>query len=164
MVEVKLTPVFIPPAAANAYRQLAREWFGVEEGIVTPDGFREDYRDFAEEGRRLAATVAELGRQPLDFRLEPLPHLPPAAVPRLYTDYFWDLGRRPCPVPYDEPTIDADGNVYPCNLFTDPPLAMGNVHEAPFLEIWHGPRFARFRRMLARRRAGCCRSATAAAS
>ena len=51
-------------------------------------------------------------------------------------------------MPFDEPTVDADGNVYPCNLFTDAPLSMGNVYQTPFLEIWQGSNFTKFRKML----------------
>ena len=66
----------------------------------------------------------------------------------MYTDYGWDLGRPHCPIPYLEPTIEADGNVYPCNLYTDEPLSMGNVYEQSFLEIWFGEKFQTFRKML----------------
>ena len=31
----------------------------------------------------------------------------------MYTDYDWNLGRSHCPIPYIEPTIEADGNVWP---------------------------------------------------
>jgi radical SAM protein with 4Fe4S-binding SPASM domain len=67
----------------------------------------------------------------------------------MFADYKWNLGRTHCPIPYVEPTIDADGNVFPCDLFTDEPISMGNVYEKPFLEIWFGERYRTFRRMLA---------------
>ena len=78
-----------------------------------------------------------------------VPTVPTRDLPRLYTDYDWNLGRTHCPIAYVEPTIDSDGHVYPCNLFTDEPLAMGNVYATPFLDIWFGERFQAFRRMLA---------------
>jgi MoaA/NifB/PqqE/SkfB family radical SAM enzyme len=64
-----------------------------------------------------------------------LPSVDLQVLPRMFADYKWNLGRTHCPIPYVEPTIDADGNVFPCDLFTDEPISMGNVYEKPFLEI-----------------------------
>lgn len=148
VLEIKLTPIYVPGQASAAYKALLRTYFGVVDGIRTPDGFDDDYMDFAQEGAKLVETMGRLSRSDLDFMLEPLPHMPLVDIPRLYSDYAWDLGRSPCVVPFDEPTIDADGNVYACNLFTDPPISLGNVHERSFLDIWNGERFTTFRRML----------------
>jgi radical SAM protein with 4Fe4S-binding SPASM domain len=148
VLAIKLTPIFVPEQAGKKYIDLVRHYFDVEEGIVSPGGFRDDYSDFAEEGYKIIEILSDLKRGPFDFFIEPLPHIPFNQIPRLYLDYSWNLGRGPCPIPFDEPTVDADGNVYPCNLFTDAPLSMGNVYETPFLSIWHGSRFMKFRHML----------------
>ncbi|MBW2149754.1 MAG: SPASM domain-containing protein [Deltaproteobacteria bacterium] len=148
VLEIKLSPIFIPEQAEQAYINLVKKYFDVDKGVLSPGGFRDDYSDFVEEGYRIVKVVSALKKEAFDFLLEPLPHIPLHQIPRLYADYSWDLGRGPCPVPFDEPTIDADGNVYPCNLFTDAPLSMGNVYETPFLEIWHGSNFMKFRGML----------------
>lgn len=148
VLAIKLTPIFVPEKAEKNYIHLVGDYFGIEEGILCPAGFRDDYLDFVEEGYKIIKTVSELMKESFDFLIEPLPHIPFNQIPRLYMDYSWNLGRGPCPVPFDEPTVDADGNVYPCNLFTDASLSMGNVYETPFLEIWHGPNFMRFREML----------------
>lgn len=42
--------------------------------------------------------------------------------------------------------VDPAGMLYPCMS-----LDMGNVFERPFLEVWNGPRFRAFRRLLRRR-------------
>ncbi len=146
--QIKLTPIFVPPEAEKKYIRLVMDYFNLEGGIFSVGGFRDDYIDFAEEGQKISRVTSELLKEDFDFLVNPLPHIPLDQVPRLYMDYSWDLGRSPCPVPFDEPTVDADGNVYPCNLFTDAPLAMGNVYETPFLEIWNGENFRKFRRML----------------
>lgn len=148
VLEVKFTPIFVPPRAERQYSELVNRWFGVSEGITSPGGFRDDYSDFGEESAKIIRVAEELKGAPLDFFLELLPHIPLDEVPRLYSDYSWDLGRSPCTVPFTEPTIDADGNVYPCNLFTDAALSMGNVNDTPFLDIWQGERFTTFRKML----------------
>jgi len=148
ILAIKLTPIFVPDRAEKDYICLVEDYFGIEEGILCPGGFKDDYADFAEEGYKIVKTVSELKKKSFDFLVEALPHIPLNQIPRLYLDYSWDLGRAPCPVPFDEPTVDADGNVYPCNLFTDTPLSMGNIYESPFLEIWDGPNFTRFREML----------------
>jgi radical SAM protein with 4Fe4S-binding SPASM domain len=93
--------------------------------------------------------LSALKAQDYDFFIDPVPTVSPHELPRLYTDYQWNLGRTHCPIAYVEPTIDSDGNVYPCNLFTDEPMSMGNVYTTPFLDIWFGERFQTFRRMLA---------------
>ncbi len=148
ILAIKLTPIFVPDQAEKRYLDLVGHHFDVGEGIVSIRGFRDDYSDFAEEGHKVVSILSDLKRESFDFLVEPLPHIPFNQIPRLYSDYSWDLGRGPCPVPFDEPTVDADGNVYPCNLFTDAPLSMGNVYHAPFLEIWQGPRFMKFREMI----------------
>ena len=148
LLAIKLTPIFVPDQAEKKYIDLVKHTFDVEEGIVSPGGFRDDYSDFAEEGYKVVRILSDLKKEPFDFLIEPLPHIPFNQIPRLYLDYSWDLGRGPCPVPFDEPTVDADGNVYPCNLFTDAPLSMGNVYQTPFLEIWQGSNFIKFRKML----------------
>lgn len=148
VLAIKLTPIFVPDQAEKKYIDLAKRYFDVEEGVVSPGGFRDDYSDFAEEGTKVVRILSDLKKEPFDFLIDPLPHIPFNQIPRLYLDYSWDLGRCPCPVPFDEPTVDADGNVYPCNLFTDAPLSMGNVYQTPFLEIWQGSNFIKFRKML----------------
>jgi radical SAM protein with 4Fe4S-binding SPASM domain len=148
VLAIKLTPIFVPEQAERRYVDLVRHYFDVEQGIISAGGFRDDYSDFADEGDKIVEIVSSLEKEPFDFFIEPLPHIPFNQIPRLYLDYSWDLGRGPCPIPFDEPTIDADGNVYPCNLFTDAPLSMGNVYKTPFLSIWHGSRFTKFRQML----------------
>jgi radical SAM protein with 4Fe4S-binding SPASM domain len=150
VLSVKSNPIWMRRRDGEAYEALVQRYFGVG-GLASWRGFIEDYSDFGDEAREIGATLDELKRQSFDFFFEMLPSIAHADIPRMYTDYDWNLGRTHCPVPYVEPTIDADGNVYPCNLFTDEPLSMGNVNERPFLEIWFCERFQTFRRMLAER-------------
>ncbi len=111
-------------------------------------GFVEDYGDFGDEARAVAETIRTLKSSSYDFFVDYLPSINLDELPRMYTEYGWDLGRSHCPIPYLEPTIEADGSVYPCNLFTDEPLSMGNIHDQEFLEIWFGEKFQAFRKML----------------
>jgi MoaA/NifB/PqqE/SkfB family radical SAM enzyme len=53
-------------------------------------------------------------------------------------------GRR-CIVGFDQTFIDSFGLVKPCCYSTE---ILGNVREQPFHSIWHGPRYASFRRRL----------------
>src|SRR5215831_12630405 len=145
---VKSSPIWVPEEQGQAYNALVEQHFGVR-GISSGQGFLEDYSDFGDEARAIAVTLRELKAQDYDFFISPVPTVPWHDIPRLYTDYQWNLGRTHCPIAYVEPTIDSDGKVYPCNLFTDEPMAMGNVYDTPFLDIWFGERFQTFRRMLA---------------
>lgn len=148
VLSIKSSPIWMPQKKGAAYDTLVERYFGVT-GITSWKGFVEDYGDFEAGAREVAQTIRELKNQSYDFFVEALPSIPAEQIPRLYGDYNWNLGRTHCPIPYVEPTIDADGNVYPCNLFTDEALAMGNIYKEPFLDIWFGQRYEKFRRLLA---------------
>ena len=148
MLVVKASPIWVPAAKGQAYNALVAQHLGVH-GIQSWQGFLEDYRQFGAEAQDIVETLRALKAKAYDFFMAVVPTVPARDLPRLYTDYDWNLGRTHCPIAYVEPTIDSDGHVYPCNLFTDEPLAMGNVYETPFLDIWFGERFQAFRRMLA---------------
>lgn len=148
VLAVKANPIWLPKGMGEMYDRLVQKYFGTN-GTASWKGFVEDYRDFGDQAREIARTIDHVKSNGYDFFVESVPKIPSDQIPRLYTDYGWNLGRTHCPIAYTEPTIDADGNVYPCNLFTDESLSMGNVHDGPFLDIWFGERFRTFRRMLA---------------
>ncbi len=145
---IKSNPIWVPEARGRAYNALVKRYFGVD-GIRSWMGFLEDYGDFGDAAQEIARTVRELKSADFDFFIDRVPSIPFREIPRLYLDYEWNLERSFCPIPYVEPTIESDGNVYPCNLFTDPQMSMGNIYETPFLDIWFGERFQRFRQMQA---------------
>lgn len=147
VLTIKTNPIWVSQAKGEAYNKMVTEYFGAE-GLTSWTGFVEDYADFEEEAEQIAQTVRRLEAKNYDFFVHHLPSIPLTEIPKLYTNYDWNLGRTHCPVPYLEPTIDVDGHVYPCNLFTDEPLSMGNVNEQPFLDIWFGDKYQTFRRML----------------
>jgi radical SAM protein with 4Fe4S-binding SPASM domain len=145
---VKSTPIWVPEEAGRAYDALVDKHFGTGP-LQSWRGFLDDYSNFGGEAKEVADTLRDLEAADYDFFVDRVPSVPLEQLPRVYSDYRWDLGRPYCPIAYLEPTIDSDGNVYPCNLFTDEPLSMGNVNHTPFLDIWFGERFQEFRRMLA---------------
>lgn len=148
VLSIKAGPIWIPQHKGEAYDRLIERYFG-RCALTSWRGFTEDYRDFHEGAREAAQTIRDLKAGNYDFFVHAVPSIPLEEVPKLYGDYDWNLGRPHCPIPYAEPTIDADGNVYPCNLFTDEALSMGNIYEQPFLDIWFGKRYTTFRQMLA---------------
>jgi len=148
VISVKASPIWMPEEKGQEYQQLVDCYLGIGEGVESWKGFVEDYADFGDEARAIAATIRDLKAKGYDFFVDSLPSIDLEELPRMYTDYEWNLGRPHCPIPYLEPTIEADGNVYPCNLYTDEPLSMGNVYEQSFLEIWFGEKFQAFRKML----------------
>ena len=148
LLSVKVSPIFVPDAAGESYTNLVGKYFGVKEGITSWKGFQEDYSNFEPETKKIVQTLATLKKRNLPFYIETFPRINNDLIPRLYLDYDWTLGRTHCSIPYVEPTIDADGNVYSCNLFTDESLSMGNIYEQPFLDIWHGKMFDQFRHMI----------------
>jgi len=148
LLSVKVSPIFIPNAAGESYVNLVDKYFGVKEGITSWKGFQEDYSNFEPETQKIVQALTDLKKRNLPFYIETFPRINHDLIPRLYLDYDWTLGRTHCSIPYVEPTIDADGNVYSCNLFTDESLSMGNIYEQPFLDIWHGKMFDKFRQMI----------------
>ena len=148
LLSVKVSPIFIPDAAGESYVNLVDKYFGIKEGITSWKGFQEDYSNFEPETKKIVQALADLKKRNLPFYIETFPRINHDLIPRLYLDYDWTLGRTHCSIPYVEPTIDADGNVYSCNLFTDESLSMGNIYEQPFLDIWHGKMFDQFRQMI----------------
>ena len=148
LLSVKVSPIFVPNAAGESYTNLVGKYFGVKEGITSWKGFQEDYSNFEPETKKIVQALANVKKRNLPFYIETFPRMTHDLIPRLYLDYDWTLGRTHCSIPYVEPTIDADGNVYSCNLFTDESLSMGNIYEQPFLDIWHGKMFDQFRQMI----------------
>lgn len=51
---------------------------------------------------------------------------------------------RQCCVPWDQPFINKDGQVFPC-CYADASAVMGDLRRQRFSEIWNGPRFHQFR-------------------
>jgi len=148
VISVKASPIWLPREKGEAYQRLVDRYLGVSAGVTSWAGFVEDYRDFGDEARRVADAIRGLRANDYDFFVSALPSIDLEQLPRMYTDYEWNLGRTHCSIPYLEPTVEADGNVYPCNLYTDEPMSMGNVNEQPFLDIWFGEKYQAFRRML----------------
>lgn len=148
VLSVKASPIWMPEKQGEEYDRLVERYFGAR-GLTSWRGFVEEYGDFVDGAKEAAGAIKQLKRANHDFFVAALPSIDLQQLPRMYADYKWNLGRTHCPIPYVEPTIDADGNVFPCNLFTDEPISMGNIYEKPFLEIWFGERYRTFRRMLA---------------
>jgi radical SAM protein with 4Fe4S-binding SPASM domain len=148
VISIKASPIWLPREKGEAYQRLVDRYLGVSDGVTSWEGFVEDYRDFGDEARGVAEAIRGLKASDYDFFVSALPNIDLEQLPRMYTDYEWNLGRTHCSIPYLEPTIEADGNVYPCNLYTDEPMSMGNVHEQPFLDIWFGAKYQAFRKML----------------
>ena len=152
----------MPAAKGQAYNALVAQHLGVH-GIQSWQGFLEDYRQFGAEAQDIVETIRGSKRRRTTSSWRWCQGCPRATCRRLYTDYDWNLGRTHCPIAYVEPTIDSDGHVYPCNLFTDEPLAMGNVYGRPSSTSGLG-NASRRSAACWRARAGSCRSAIAAAN
>jgi len=62
----------------------------------------------------------------------------------------WELRRKrdSCRRLWFSCQIDWDGTVVPCCFDKDETLAMGNIHQRPFAEIWRGEKYQAFRRLL----------------
>lgn len=64
-----------------------------------------------------------------------------------------------CREPFFGFTVQANGNVVPCNRDWGGEAVMGNVHETPVMEIWHGAKYDAFRaQMRSTEKPSLCRS------
>ncbi|HEX5758071.1 MAG TPA: radical SAM protein [Thermoanaerobaculia bacterium] len=94
----------------------------------------------------LAEQLTRLAAKSYPFRVEPHPNLSVAEMVRYYGEAEYERAeRRSCTTMEVYAFIDPRGRLYPCLT-----LDMGNVFEAPFLEVWNGARFRAFRRLVRR--------------
>jgi radical SAM protein with 4Fe4S-binding SPASM domain len=79
-----------------------------------------------------------------DVRLD-LELTDPDAARRLYHADDLAAGRtRQCCVPWDQPFVNKDGQVFPC-CYADESAVMGDLRHESFAEVWDGDRFRKFR-------------------
>ena len=102
LLVVKSSPIWVPAAKGQAYNALVEKHFGVR-GIQSWQGFLEDYSHFGAEAQDMVETLRELKAKAYDFFIAVVPTVPAHDLPRLYTDYDWNLGRTHCPIAYVEP-------------------------------------------------------------
>jgi len=55
---------------------------------------------------------------------------------------------RPCFWPYYTTTVSWDGKVYPCCVYFDCQMVLGDLTQQSFKAVWNGDRYRRFRRTL----------------
>lgn len=67
----------------------------------------------------------------------------------LYNDTFLPLtGYKPCFWPYYSTNVSWDGKVFPCCVYFDCQVTMGNLSQQPFKEVWNGSFYRSFRKGL----------------
>lgn len=115
-------------------------FFRREEASYTRDELPEmDLEILAEQLRTIRSR-----RHP--FRIESHPELPVEEMVRFYgSPEYHRHDRVSCTTMEVYAFVDPRGRLYPCLT-----LDMGNVFEAPFLDVWNGPRFRAFRRIVRR--------------
>lgn len=140
--------IWFSPTQLHDSLELLREvmpdpaFFRPEESSYTRDRVPEmDLGVLAAELRELRAR-----RDGLPYELEIHPDLPTREMVRYYGDnQFRRRSQTACTTMEGFAFVDPRGRLYPCLT-----LDMGNVFERPFLELWNGPRFRAFRRLVRR--------------
>lgn len=134
-------PIFVPPADVERHEALVRREFNAEAPAAR--GFQDEY-DHVD----LSPLIADLERttnKSYPFEVVVLPKIAPVDSARYY-DYPTLVTPTRCSVPWLAPTIEPDGEVYPCNEFPD--VSMGNINTQSWESIWHGEAYRRFRELL----------------
>jgi MoaA/NifB/PqqE/SkfB family radical SAM enzyme len=94
----------------------------------------------------LEAQLRRLETTSYPYRIEHHPPLPADEMADYYRNPdFKRRTARPCTLISNYAFVDPRGRLYPCLT-----LDMGNVFERPFAEVWNGPKFRAFRRLLRR--------------
>jgi radical SAM protein with 4Fe4S-binding SPASM domain len=143
-------PIFIPEAYVDRHEALVRREYGAE--APSARGFLDDYGGF--DLAPLRADLERVTAKRYPFEVVILPRIPPAESAKYY-DYSQLVTPTRCSVPWMSPTIEPDGEVYPCNEFPD--ISMGNINTQSWKEIWHGEPYRRFRKLLLRGLLPICR-------
>lgn len=159
---------FVPREAGHAYETVMRDEFGVEGSSWK--GFEFSWPGGEDAGSpRLRRLVDQLDalkwtRFLAGIRPRPwvtfTPRIASHEVPAYLTQHAPTFGHDLCPVAWYFSQVQPDGDVAFCGDFPD--YVIGNIRQASFREIWHGPRATAFRERLKREPlpicARCCGS------
>jgi radical SAM protein with 4Fe4S-binding SPASM domain len=74
------------------------------------------------------------------------PDLREDEVPRFYANHNETFGYNRCVAPWMMTAVLANGDVAPCRDYPD--YVVGNIRNTPLTQLWNGPRFQAFRKVL----------------
>lgn len=135
-------PQFLPPEAGAAYESFMKTHCGVE--ATSWKGYCDCADGVVVDG--LLEQLKTVRKKRYPFPVIAMPSLTPKKLRRYYESYYDTLGRRRCLLPWNTMTVEANGTVVPCVTYPDFPT--GNITEETLEEIWNGPAYRKFRRIL----------------
>ncbi len=117
---------------------------------VVPFTWKSYVAEFSpEEGELFRRALAGVRARKWPFEYMVIPHLQNEDISRYFTDPSEMFGYSKCAAPFIMVDIMPNGDVTTCRDFID--IKVGNINERPLLEIWNGPLFIRFRKLLLER-------------
>lgn len=142
---------FTTAAAGAAHQKLMRQLFDIEARSWIPF-LSESVLD-----RKTRASFAALPKQlqilkkqSVDLPISLSPHIRPDQVEAYFTDIQQTFGCRDCYSVYVKSYILPNGDVTPCPDYPD--YIVGSIVQSPFLQIWNGDRYRKWRQELKKHR------------
>lgn len=133
---------FTSEAIGRAHGALLEERLG-----VTPFTWRSYATAFSpEEARSMAEAIRAIRGRSWPHEYVVIPDLAQKDLPAYYLDPTRMFGYRKCAAPFFMVDVMPNGDVVTCRDFID--VCVGNVREAPLLDLWNSERFVAFRRLL----------------
>lgn len=141
---------FTTRESGKAYQKMMKEvfdtdafsWIPFETDVILDPGRRSKY-----DGIR--AELIKFQENRFDLPVSISPHIRPEQVEAYYEDIRETFGHRTCYSVYVKSYILPNGDVTPCPDFPD--YICGNINEQPFLDIWNGERYRKWRLELKKR-------------
>lgn len=141
---------FTTRESGKAYQKLMKEvfdtdafsWIPFESDVIFDPERRNKYDGIRRELRKFA-------QNRFDLPVSMSPHIRPEQVETYYENIRETFGHRTCYSVYVKSYILPNGDVTPCPDFPD--YICGNINEQPFLDIWNGERYRKWRLELKKR-------------
>ncbi len=135
---------FTSEAIGQQQTSIMKEELGIE-----PRAWKSYVREFSpEEAATFRNALIELQRRAWPFHYSIVPDVGNANYATYYLEPSNDFGYSRCAAPFLMTDVLANGDVVTCRDYVD--VTVGNIQDAPLLEIWNGKRYVEYRRMMIR--------------
>lgn len=142
---------FTTKQTGKAYQKLMKDVFDTDAYSWVP--YETDVILDPEKDRKYDGIKNELLKfqnNDSDIPISMSPYIKPDQVQEYYENIYQTFGHETCYSVYTKSYILPNGDVTPCPDFPD--FICGNINEEPFLEIWNGERYRKWRLELKQRK------------
>jgi radical SAM protein with 4Fe4S-binding SPASM domain len=135
---------FTSEAIGKQQTAIMKEELGIE-----PQVWKSYVREFSsQEAAAFQGALMDLKQSSWPFHYSIVPDVGDANYARYYLEPGNYFGYSRCAAPFLMTDVLANGDVVTCRDYVD--VRVGNIQDAPLLEIWNGRRYAEYRQMMIR--------------